>query len=174
MVATHWPAAREFSEAIQNPSLSFIDPELKASIPVFDRLGMPLVTSGQFAYVFKLKATDGTALAVRCFRGFLGDREQRYQAIDDYLSKINIRGLASFEYDPEGITFPPQKYPILKMQWLEGLPLDVYVSDFFRRADVLKDLADRWVGTIGCLKAAGVHTGIFNMGIYLSTTAIPI
>ena len=60
-----WPAARDFSEAIQNPFVSFVDPELKATTPVTDRLGMPLVAAGQFAYVFKLKAQDGAALAVR-------------------------------------------------------------------------------------------------------------
>ena len=44
-------------------------------LPAVDRLGMPLVTSGQFAYVFKLNSeVGGDSLAVRCFRGFLRGR----------------------------------------------------------------------------------------------------
>jgi hypothetical protein len=96
MPSTLWPAARDFSEAVQNPFVSFVDPELKATTPVTDRLGMPLVAAGQFAYVFKLKAQDGAALAVRCFRGFLGDRERRYQAIDDHLDQKSIQVFVSF------------------------------------------------------------------------------
>jgi hypothetical protein len=39
---------------------------------------MPLVTSGQFAYVYKLNSmNDNGDFAVRCFRGYLGDRDQR-------------------------------------------------------------------------------------------------
>jgi len=96
MAVTPWPTSGEFVEAIQNPAISFVDPELKATAPATDRLGLPLVTSGQFAYVFKLNGADGAgAQAVRCFRGFLGDREQRYQAIDHHLDKALIPTLAS-------------------------------------------------------------------------------
>ena len=74
-----WPTARHYAEAVQCPLVCFEEPSLKRMLPAVDRLGMPLVTSGQFAYVFKLNPGDagGEALAVRCFRGFLGDREER-------------------------------------------------------------------------------------------------
>jgi hypothetical protein len=152
-------------EAIQNPAISFVDPELKATTPATDRLGMPLVTSGQFAYVFKLNgANAASAQAVRCFRGFLGDREQRYKAIDDQLDKVSIPSLASFEYDPQGITVSGRKYPVLVMEWIDGLPLDVYLAEVFQRADVLKFLADLWLKTIGSLKTAGVAHGDLQHG----------
>jgi hypothetical protein len=164
MVSTLWPAARDFSEAIQNPSVSFVDPELKDATPVNDRLGMPLVTTGQFAYVFKLKGQDGAPMAVRCFRGFLKDREQRYQAIDDHLDRTSIHGFVSFEYDPEGITVLGRRFPILKMGWMDGLPLDVYLSNVFQRADVLKALADRWLRTAGFLRTGRVAHGDLQHG----------
>jgi len=165
MAATPWPTPREFSEAIQNPVISFVDPELKATTPATDRLGMPLVTSGQFACVFKLNEANGaSAQAVRCFRGFLGDREQRYQAIDDHLDKVSIPSLVSFEYDPQGITVLGRKYPILVMEWIGGLPLDVYVAKTFQHANVLKFLAELWLKTIGSLKAAALAHGDLQHG----------
>jgi hypothetical protein len=64
-----WPTAGDFSEAIQNPRTSFSDPDLKNSTAALDRFGMPTVSTGQFAYVFKLKTSGGgEAQAVRCFR----------------------------------------------------------------------------------------------------------
>lgn len=165
MAATPWPTSRDFVEAIQNPAISFADLELKATAPATDRFGMPLVTSGQFAYVFKLKDTNGAgAQAVRCFRGFLGDREQRYQAIDDHLDKVSIPALASFEYDPQGITVLGRKYPVLVMEWIDGLPLDVYIAEVFQRPDVLKFLAELWLKTIGSLRAAAVAHGDLQHG----------
>jgi hypothetical protein len=50
------------------------------------------------------------------------------------------------------------------MGWIDGLPLDVYVSNVIQRADVLKELADRWLITIGCLKTGGVAHGDLQHG----------
>ncbi len=35
-----WPSSRDYVEAVQNPGLAFQDPDLKASTPAIDRLGM--------------------------------------------------------------------------------------------------------------------------------------
>ena len=98
----NWPAARQFAEAMQTPALCFTDPILRSSEAAFDRLGMPLVTSGQFAFVFKLKSPHGN-FAVRCFRGFAKDRAERYQSIHQHLREHPIPAIGSFAYHPEGI-----------------------------------------------------------------------
>src|SRR5688572_2106621 len=112
MPSTQWPSSRDYVEAIQNPPLCFQEPDLRAATSAVDRLGMPFVTSGQFAYVFKLNNNNGgTAQAVRCFRGAVGDREQRYRRINDHLNKVSAPYFASFEYDPKGILVLGKKYP---------------------------------------------------------------
>jgi hypothetical protein len=126
---------------------------------------MPMVTSGQFAYVFKLNDVSGMgAQAIRCFRGFLGDRQQRYQAIDRHLDKTPLPCLASFDYNSEGIIVLGSKYPILVMEWISGLPLDVYIGDVFQRSDVLKRLAELWLKVIASLTDAGVAHGDLQHG----------
>jgi hypothetical protein len=165
MTPQQWPAARDFQEAIQNPSYSFTDPGLRALTPALDRLGMPIVTSGQFAYVFKLNEPSGSsAQAVRCFRGFLGDREQRYRAINKHLDSTLIPCVAGFDYDSEGISVLGRHYPIMVMEWINGLPLDVYIGDVFQRPDVLRYLADLWLKVIASLKSAGVSHGDLQHG----------
>ena len=165
MTPQHWPAARDFQEAIQNPSYCFTDAELRCLVPALDRLGMPMVTSGQFAYVFKLNDVSGMgAQAIRCFRGFLGDRQQRYRAIDWHLDKTAIPCVANFDYNSEGILVLGRKYPILVMEWIGGLPLDVYIGDVFQRSDVLKYLAELWLKVIASLKDATVAHGDLQHG----------
>lgn len=165
-LTTHsWPSARQFAEAIQCPAICFNEPHIKKLLPAVDRLGMPLVTSGQFAYVFKLKAADGsTPVAVRCFRGYLRDREERYKAIDAHLSAQHIPALPRFKYFPYGILVAGRRFPTLIMQWLEGATLDVYLEDVFDKPEVLWHLADEWLKLMARLREAGIAHGDLQHG----------
>ena len=149
----YWPSARHFTEAIQCPSICFAHPLLRQTLPAVDRLGMPLVTSGQFAYVYKLKSTDGAGdFAVRCFRGYLGDRDQRYLAIQDHLRSAPVSYLSEFTYATEGILVGGQRFPILFMQWIEGPTLDLYIGEMINRPDVLLHLSEEWLRLLGSLR----------------------
>ena len=162
---TFWPTAHNFAEAVQCPAICFAEPGLRAMLPAVDRLGMPLVTSGQFAYVFKLNAqAGGESLAVRCFRGFLGDREERYRAIDSHLAAHPVAALARFKYLPHGILVAGRRFPVLVMEWVEGPTLDVYVGEVVGNAEVLRHMADEWVRLVSGLRAAGVAHGDLQHG----------
>ena len=141
-------------------------PSLKRMLPAVDRLGMPLVTSGQFAYVFKLNPGDGggEALAVRCFRGFLGDREERYRALDAHLGAHRIAALPQFKYLPKGILVAGRRYPVLVMEWVEGPTLDVYLDEAVGRREALLHMADEWVKLMGELREAGIAHGDLQHG----------
>jgi hypothetical protein len=129
-VNKNWASARAYAEAIQAPAVCFRDPQLRQTEPAFDRLGMPLVTSGQFAYVFKLKQSNGAPpFAVRCFRGDAPDREERYRHIAAHLAAHHVPAIGAFKFDPDGILVGGQTFPILLMEWIEGHTLDVRRSE---------------------------------------------
>ena len=162
----NWPSARYFTEAIQCPSVCFAHPVLRHTLPAVDRLGMPLVTSGQFAYVYKLNSTneDGDDFAVRCFRGYLGDRDQRYRAIQDHLQHAPVAYLSDFTYAPEGILVGGNRFPILFMKWIEGPTLDLYIGEMVNRPDVLLHLSQEWLRLLHSLRSAGVAHGDLQHG----------
>lgn len=164
MPTGQWPSSRDYVEAVQNPALAFQDPDLKTSTAAIDRLGMPFVTSGQFAYVFKMNSANGKAQAVRCFRGSVGDREARYQKIDDHLDKVSAPCFVSFEYDPQGIMTGGKRYPIQVMEWIGGFPLDVYLPNVLGRKDMLKFLADQWLKALATLRDGGMAHGDLQHG----------
>ncbi len=160
-----WPSARHYAEAVQCPAVCFAEPSLRGMLPAVDRLGMPLVTSGQFAYVFKLNpASSGETLAVRCFRGFLGDREERYRALDAHLNAHHIAALPRFKYLSQGILVAGRRYPALAMEWVEGPTLDVYLDEAVGRRDALLHLADEWVRLVAALREAGIAHGDLQHG----------
>ena len=164
-IPKYWPSARYFTEAIQCPSVCFSHPMLRTTLPAVDRLGMPLVTSGQFAYVYKLKSTNGNGdFAVRCFRGYLGDRDQRYRAIQEHLWGSPISYLSEFSYAPEGILVGGNRFPILFMKWIEGPTLDLYIGEMLHRRDVLLHLSEEWLRLLTALEAADVAHGDLQHG----------
>jgi Metal binding domain of Ada len=165
LTANFWPSARAFAEAVQCPAVCFDEPTLKAMLPAVDRLGMPLVTSGQFAYVFKLNAQQGgDALAVRCFRGFLGDREERYRALDAHLDAHRVPALPRFKYLPQGVLVAGRRFPVLVMEWVAGPTLDVYLDEVVGRREVVEHLAAEWLRLVESLRAAGVAHGDLQHG----------
>ncbi len=164
-IPRYWPSARHFTEVIQCPSVCFASPVLRNTMPAVDRLGMPIVTSGQFAYVYKLKSMNGQGdFAVRCFRGYLGDRDQRYLAIQEHVQSLPVLCLSDFRYAPEGILVGGQRYPILFMKWIDGPTLDLYVGEMLHRRDVLLHLADEWLRVVNALAASSIAHGDLQHG----------
>jgi len=159
-----WPSSRDFVEAIQHPETSFRDPDMRDAEPALDRLGMPVVSSGQFAYVFKLKQSSGESVAVRCFRGFIGDRVQRYTAIDSHLNRSTVSSLASFDFDDQGILVNGSRYPAVVMEWVSGPTLDSYIDSTLGKKDVLLFIAEEWLKVVQSLKQAHIAHGDLQHG----------
>ena len=162
----NWPSARYFTEAIQCPAICFSHPALRNTLPAVDRLGMPLVTSGQFAYVYKLKSMNGGGgdFAVRCFRGYLGDRDQRYRAIQEHLWETPVSYLSEFSYAAEGILVGGNRFPILFMNWIDGPTLDLYINEMLHRREVLLHLSEEWLKLMHALRVAEIAHGDLQHG----------
>ena len=164
-VSKYWPSARHFTEVIQCPTVCFSHPALRNTLPAVDRLGMPIVTSGQFAYVYKLKSMNGDGdFAVRCFRGYLGDRDQRYRALQEHVQAAPVPYLSEFRYAPEGIMVGGKRFPILFMKWIDGPTLDLYVNEMLQRREVLAHLSEEWLRVVSALQQSGMAHGDLQHG----------
>jgi hypothetical protein len=160
-----WPSSRDFVEAVQNPRLAFRNPELQRCQPALDRFGLPLVASGNFAYAFKLReAADQRAVAVRCFRGLVPDRDKRYELIDRHLRAHRESVLASFVFDAEGILVSGRRYPVMVMEWIEGPTLDLYIEQALHSKPVLQSLANEWLRAVRGLREAQLAHGDLQHG----------
>jgi eukaryotic-like serine/threonine-protein kinase len=167
-----WPSANAYSQALQNPSTAFQEPLLRTASVARDRLGMPLVMSGNFAYVFKLDLAAGGSRAVKCFRRALGDREPRFQAIDRHLEQLAMEDVARFEFEAQGVLVEGTWYPALVMEWVDGPTLDVYVGELLRGTQApqaLRDLAAQWGQLVAKLEDAGIAHGDLQHGNVIVT-----
>jgi hypothetical protein len=157
-----WPTGAEFNEAIQSPSLCFTDPELRRATAELNRLQLPKVWSGQFAAVFKLRAAGGQSLAVRCFLRDVGDREDRYRAIDQYLTSQQPPGFSRFRYLKSGVRIKQGMFPVLVMNWVDGQTLDDYVLQ--ANPSQLSALPERWQALVQSLEARRIAHGDLQHG----------
>ena len=134
---------------------------------------MPLVTSGQFAYVYKLKSMNGSGdFAVRCFRGYLGDRDQRYRAIQEHLWTSPVAYLSEFSYAPEGILVGGNRFPILFMKWIDGPTLDLYIGEMLQPAGRAASSFGGMVTTAERVaRRQGSRTAIYSTATSSSNTA---
>jgi uncharacterized protein YjbI with pentapeptide repeats len=132
-----WPLNIDFTIAVQNPHLCFVDPELKQASTAKNSRGRVLLWSGNFATVYKL-TKDNRSWAVRCFTRIpQADVKHRYKLISEYLSKHQIPYLVDFEFLTQGILVKGEWYPILKMDWVQGAEIDRYIGEHIDDSQVL-------------------------------------
>jgi serine/threonine protein kinase len=118
---------------------SLTDNILKEGAVKTNSLG-PQVFSGNFAYAYEVTSKYRIKYAVRCFRYFSKDREERYIAISNFLKRLRTYYFVDFEYQPEGIIIRGIKYPIVKMAWVDGDLLGQFIADNYSNRRRLKNL----------------------------------
>ena len=158
-----WPTMTDYQDALQNPGLSFMDPDLKRGVPVTDRLGLPKPVTGGFASVYQVHS-GGRTWAVRCFLRYHQDTAQRYAVIGRYLRESRLPYMASFQFLEQGIRIRDKWYPVLKMEWVEGETLNVYVEKNRHNPEALRRLADQFVRMTRDLRQAGIAHGDLQHG----------
>lgn len=127
----NYPLISEYIEAIRSAEDNF--DKLTNLRPMLDDNGNPIMSSGNFAVVFKMKDIETDRVyAVKCFTREQEERGERYQEIIKVLDKINSPFFVSTRYyDKELFVVTSQgketEFPVLLMDWVEGMPLDEYI-----------------------------------------------
>ena len=126
-----YPLISEYIEAIRYAEDNF--DKLSNLRPVLDDNGKPVMSSGNFAVVFKMKDIEtGKMYAVKCFTREQKEREARYREIIKVLEQLKSPYFVSTQYyDKELFVDTSQdaetEYPVLVMDWVEGTCLDEYI-----------------------------------------------
>ena len=160
-----WPVSQDYNEAMQDPRANFGDAELRAATPAANALGLPLPCSGSFADVYQLRQpATGVSWAVKCFTRPVFGRQERYDEIGRHLGRIRLPFTVDFTYLIDGIRVRGQWFPVVKMQWVEGLLLNQFVRDSLSKPVTLEKLINLWGRMARWLREAGVAHGDLQHG----------
>ena len=125
----NYPSISDYIEALRDAEDSLS--ELKDLRLVYDDQGHPIMSSGNFAVVFKMQAPTGEYHALKCFLRDQEERSERYHLIAEELQYVQSTYLVKFRYlESELFVDVPntggEEYPVLLMDWVDGIPLDHY------------------------------------------------
>ncbi|MDQ7041292.1 MAG: hypothetical protein Q9M35_10170 [Rhodothermus sp.] len=158
-----FPTPSQYREAVQFPEVAFTDSELQQATPEVDALGLPRAISGAFATVFVLQGRT-RRWAVRCFHAPVPDLAVRYRALARHLAQHPTLPLVPFDFQPAGIRVDDQAWPLLKMDWVEGVPLNRFVAEHLDEPEMLARLSEAWVALVEQLEATGMAHGDLQHG----------
>ena len=152
----NYPSISDYIEALRDAEDSLS--ELKDLRLVYDGQGHPIMSSGNFAVVFKMQAPTGEYHALKCFLRDQEERSERYRLIAEELQYVQSTYLVKFRYlESELFIDVPntggEEYPVLLMDWVDGIPLDQYLKTIINKSyekDLLAyrfSLLARWLVT---------------------------
>ena len=116
-----YPLISEYVEAVRNAEDNF--EKLRNLRPVTDDNGNPVMTSGNFSVVFKMRDEKNDKLyAVKCFLKDQPNRAENYRMIAEELEFVSSSFLTKFQYlDNElfvdSANADGEEFPVLLMDW---------------------------------------------------------
>ena len=126
-----YPLISEYVEAVRNAEDNF--DKLRNLRSVTDGNGNPVMTSGNFAVVFKMQDERNDKLyAVKCFLKDQPNRAENYRMIAEEPEFVSSSFLTKFQYLDNELFVDAahadgEEFPVLLMDWVEGINLDQYI-----------------------------------------------
>ena len=143
-----YPLISEYIEAIRSAEENF--DQYSALRPVLDDKGNPVMSSGNFAVVFKMQDEQTKRLyAVKCFTRDQERRHENYRKIAEELEFVSSPYLVHFRFLEKELFVDTsqgdaEEYPVLVMDWVEGEPLDRYLRAHLQDTYALQPLTYRF------------------------------
>ena len=140
-----YPLISEYIDAIRLAADNF--DKLSHLQPVLDGNGTPMMSSGNFAVVFKMHDPQAHKdVAVKCFLKEQEGRAESYQLIAQELAYTSSSFLTPFRYLDKEIFVESQstndeEFPVVLMDWVEGETLDRYIQSHLADPNALRLLA---------------------------------
>ncbi|MEV4238011.1 AarF/UbiB family protein [Nocardia sp. NPDC049737] len=111
----------------------------------------------------------GHRYAVKCFTRHVPDQQARYRAISEKLTALSSSKLSQpwkigFEYLPDAVLVGTSRYPVLKMEWAQGVTLSAWLDAHHRDSHGIDRLAERFSELISDLALHGIAHGDLQHG----------
>src|SRR6266581_3690729 len=158
-----YPQITDYHEAIQHPAQAFIDPDLKQGAVAENNLGLPLVMSGGFALTYAV-TTPRRKCAVRCFHREIPAIQQKYDATSKKLRSLAIGCPVDLDFPQSGISLRQRVFPIVRMDWVEGDTLGIWLDKNFNNPPALEKARTDFVAIARFLEREGIAHGDIQNG----------
>ncbi|APU16697.1 MULTISPECIES: hypothetical protein [Actinoalloteichus] len=158
------PSLLDYSEAVQNPATSFLDPTLRRGRARLNPQQGPTAATGGFAVTFDI-TSGAQRYAVRCFHKHKQHLRERYEQIAGFVAGASEADfLVSVEYLARGMRIGGETFPIVRMPWVTGSPLHFWLEDNLRDPTAIEAVRQRLAEVVRALRRRGVAHGDLQHG----------
>lgn len=171
MIIMNYPLISEYIEAIRSAEDNFN--KLCNLRPVLDDNGNPIMSSGNFAVVFKM-ADDNTGkyYAIKCFLKEQEGREENYSFISDELQKSDSPYILSANYLNKELFVDTSQsdetdFPILIMDWVEGDTLSSLLNSITRNINSNREYWTREEEEVALYELRCLPANFVRMALWL-------
>ena len=155
-IHVEWPKYMHYTRSIAKKektfqSKKFKNAEFEWTIPN----AVPVQKNGQFTFVLPCKI-EGEKKAIRLFTEKKLNITKRYEQLSQFFKENSIiekiPELVDFNFYNEELSvttksdsgFISQKYPLVEMDWVDGISLDEFILENFQNSSKLLDIADQF------------------------------
>jgi serine/threonine protein kinase len=163
-----YPTRTEVVTAMRNPRASFKAKELIGGSAV--QKGSRLIQySGGFTAVFQFRDRNSKMLAVRCWIADIGDAKTRSQRISSFFHQLNSPYFIGFQYVEDALVINGKLYPVVVMDWVNGLTLKEYINENITYPSRIKAIAEKFREMVAYFHQQGIAHGDLQHGNMLIT-----
>ena len=129
----NYPLISEYVQSIKFSEENF--DKLSNLRPVLDADSNPIMSSGNFAVVFKMEDRQSRKVyAIKCFLREQEGRDESYRLIASELEYVSSTYLTPIQYFEKELFVDTTQgndteFPVLLMDWVDGLTLDKYIRN---------------------------------------------
>ncbi|MCF2494267.1 hypothetical protein [Dyadobacter chenhuakuii] len=125
--------------------------------------GSPYVFVGGFNMVFQLKHLS-TKWALRVWHLPMGNNQERYKTISNYLSNTKLPYFADFIYSENGLLVNGVLLDTIHMEWLDGKLLKNYIEENLNNKQKLTGLSEKFLEMTKELRRNSISHGDLQEG----------
>lgn len=164
--------ATQIDTAIKDAAHYFIPESIKKGRYVLNKAGKPFSRPGGYCRVYKYELDNGNIMALRLWTEDVPDLTRRLKAISSFLKNAKSEYFVDFDYIENGIEVNGEIYPLVLMDWCDGINLKSYVRKCIETNEIskLSELAADFFKMTQELKMLGISHGDLNHANILVTT----
>ena len=155
-----YPSHADYDTAVENLHVFVLDPVLKAGRPQLRQSdARPLYYLGGFAKAYVIEC-QGKTYALRVWLSDIGDAAHRYAAVSQYCGQVRLPiFVEDFTYVPAGILVNGHRFPLLRMEWVQGQTLGDFIGGRLGDGTLLRAAAREFLAMVRTLHGQGMAHG---------------
>ncbi len=153
-----YPSGEEYVNAVRNINVCVIDPAFRGGHP--RKKGFLIEQyAGGYSRVFPITMGNKKTLALRGFTSDVQDAKRRYQIISSSINRLSLDYFVEFQYVERGIRIKGKEFPIIRMEWFDGVTLKIFLQNNRFHSHLVRQPAHIFFDMVKTLHSHGISHG---------------